>query len=95
MHPGEFHTRNKKLHWNNYEARALRAGPAFGTVIEGDISGTTYYPSSNQAQPDPSREYLILQLPKPVLARNLKRHQCVFWQEKLPMLRRRLLPSRQ
>ncbi|BHF84102.1 hypothetical protein SprV_0902725200 [Sparganum proliferum] len=93
MHPGEFHTRNKKLHWNNYEARTLTTGPAFGTVIEGDISGTTYYPSSNQAQPDHSREYLILQLPKPVLARNLKRHQCVFWQEKLPMLRRRLLPN--
>nr|CDS24829.1 BC026374 protein S09 family [Echinococcus granulosus] len=42
---------------------------------------------------DGSREYLVLELPNPRIARNLKRHRCLFWREQLPMLRQRLVPN--
>ncbi|VDM31453.1 unnamed protein product [Hydatigera taeniaeformis] len=42
---------------------------------------------------DGSREYLVLDLPNPHIARNLKRHRCLFWREQLPMLRQRLVPN--
>lgn len=106
MHPGEFHTTNKKLHWNNYETRGLSSSnmdllnfdPSTNispsSVMEGDISSGLFYSNNNGMQIDPSREYLVLKLPKPVVNKNLNRHRCMFWREKLPMLGRRFLPSK-
>ncbi|KAL5105857.1 Cholinesterase [Taenia crassiceps] len=55
-----------------------------------EIHRTTF---KGDLEVDGSREYLVLELPNPRIARNLKRHRCLFWREQLPMLRQRLVPN--
>ncbi len=87
MHPSEFHTRNKRLHWNNYESTTTPL-PSHGADPFSLRTERSLLPGSA------SREHLVLELPEPRLERNLNRHRCMFWREKLPMLRQRLIPSK-
>uniref|UniRef100_A0A5K3FC41 COesterase domain-containing protein n=1 Tax=Mesocestoides corti TaxID=53468 RepID=A0A5K3FC41_MESCO len=76
-------TGSPSLHPSEFHTRAKRFHwnnyETQGIAFKGDL------------ETDALREYLVLQLPKPRLARNLKRHECLFWREKLPMLRQRLV----
>ncbi|CAH8629194.1 unnamed protein product [Heterobilharzia americana] len=101
LNPGEFHTRNKELYWDRYETHSPQSVAILSETSSSSSTAESLGISSSELSAseisalttkiDDSRKHMIFTLPRSYMSKNLRRHQCMFWREQLPMLRERIL----